>query len=204
MTLDGDRTDSSVRLWMDSLQAGDSQAEAMLWSHYFERMVRVARRKLAGTPGAARDDEDIALSAFKSFCLAVRAGRFRNVTDFDSLWGLLLMLTARKVIDELRSRQRAKRGGGERAVRDSAQSSPPLDSLASAIPDPQVAVIAEETFSTLFAKLDQAGDAELTVIAVELLEGKTNEEIAARLGCSTRTVQRKHKTIRALWQQVSQ
>src|SRR6476646_2600314 len=64
----------------------------------------------AGAPptprrGAARraaDEEDVALSAFDAFCRDAERGRFPGLLDRDSLWHLLVTLTARKAAHRLR------------------------------------------------------------------------------------------------------
>ena len=47
-----------------------------------------------------------------SFCMAAQRGRFPDLADRDSLWRLLLRMTARKAIDHRRSETRLRRGGG--------------------------------------------------------------------------------------------
>ena len=63
-------------------------------------------------------------------------------------------------------------------------------------PDPQVTLqIAEECQHLL----DGISDTILRAIALWKMEGFTTEEIAAKLGCTTRTVERKLQLIRRLW-----
>src|SRR5688572_24269752 len=102
--------DGSITRWIADLRRGDDAAAEQLWAAYFGRMVAVAGRRLAAA-GRAADDEDAALSAFKSFCLGARAGRFPHLTDRDNLWPLLLALTAHKCVDQIRHGTRLKRGG---------------------------------------------------------------------------------------------
>ena len=65
-------------------------------------------------------------------------------------------------------------------------------------PTPEFAVQVAEECRRL---LDGLGDAELRSIALWKMEGFTTEEIAAQLGCVPRTVERKLRVIRGLWQQ---
>jgi hypothetical protein len=58
----------SVVDWLDRLRNGDPAAAQPLRERYF---VRLARGRLSGLRRGADDEEDVALSAFKSFCLAV-------------------------------------------------------------------------------------------------------------------------------------
>ena len=65
----------SVTLWLGQLKAGDPAAARRLWESYFSRLVAVARRQLRSVPRAAKDEEDVALSAFDSFCRAAGEGQ---------------------------------------------------------------------------------------------------------------------------------
>ena len=85
----------SVSHWLGLLKAGDSTAAQPLWQRYFARLVGLARAKLRGTPRRAADEEDVALSAFDSFCRAAGQNRFPRLLDRDDLWQVLVMLTAR-------------------------------------------------------------------------------------------------------------
>jgi hypothetical protein len=57
----------SVTHWIRRLEAGEEAAFQKLWEVYFRRLVGLARQRLRGTPHAATDEEDVALSAFDSF-----------------------------------------------------------------------------------------------------------------------------------------
>jgi hypothetical protein len=88
--------EGSVSGWLGQLKDGDPDAAQHLWQRYFARLVGLARARLQGTPRQAADEEDVALSAFKSFCAGVKQGRFPRLDDRDDLWRLLVTLTARK------------------------------------------------------------------------------------------------------------
>src|SRR5262249_59523795 len=101
----------SVTEYIDKLKAGDPVAAQMLWERYFQRLVRLARKYLQkGRPRMA-DEEDVALSAFDSFCRGAEEGRFPQLADRDNLWRLLVVLTARKASHVLRDEGRQRRGG---------------------------------------------------------------------------------------------
>jgi DNA-directed RNA polymerase specialized sigma24 family protein len=193
---------SPVRIWVAQLKDGDPQAAQELWNTYFLRMVQAARVKLHGAPSRMADEEDVALSAFKSFCRGTQDGRFTQLQEHEDPWPLLLALTTHKAIDLVRYERRVKRGGP--GVQSSSpggpQSEPDGEAILSTLigrePDPQVALqIAEECQHLL----DGISDTILRAIALWKMEGFTTEEIAAKLGCTTRTVERKLQIIRRLW-----
>ena len=97
--------DGSITRWIDQLQAGDLAAAQPLWERYFHLLVELARRKLGAKPRGA-DEEDVALSAFDSFCRGLKRGRFPHLQDRDNLWKLLVVLTGRKACHLMRDEQR--------------------------------------------------------------------------------------------------
>src|ERR1022692_4206440 len=163
-------SDGSITRWIDQLQAGDLAAAQPLWERYFHLLVELARRKLGAKPRVA-DEEDVALSAFDSFCRGLKRGRFPDLQDRDNLWKLLVVLTARKACHLMRDEQRLKRGGTQTA--GTAQE---LKQVLSLEPSPEFAAELAENCHRL---LDLLGNAELRTIALSKMEGYTTEEIAA-------------------------
>jgi DNA-directed RNA polymerase specialized sigma24 family protein len=193
----------SVSRWLHLLQQGDAAAAQALWQRYFHRLVGLAHIKLQGRPRRAADEEDVALSAFASFCRAAQAGRFPNLNDRDDLWRLLVTLTERRALNLVRDENRLKRGGG--AVQgESAFPSPDdstlggLDQIAGREPTPEFAAQVAEECDRLLNLLD---DAELRAIAVWKMEGDTAPDIAGRLCCALSTVERRLRLIRRIWEE---
>ena len=183
--------DGSITRWIADLRRDDEAAER-LWAAYFGRMVAAAGRRLTAA-GRAADDEDAALSAFKSFCLGARAGRFPQLRDRDNLWPLLLALTSYKCVDQIRRATRLKRGGA------AGPAAADLDLITSRDPTPELLAEVNERLTALLDRLDRTGDPALRRVAVWRLEGESADEIADRLGCSRRTVERKVGVIERVW-----
>lgn len=190
----------SVTQWLGQIQAGDQAAAQQLWQRYFGRLVALARKKLKGRPLAAADEEDLALGALDSFCRGAAEGRFPRLDDRDDLWRLLVVLTARKTNHAVRDQQRLKRGGGLPAEGDKSFAGD-LEQVVGHEPDPAFAALVAEECGRRLASLR---DPELERIALWKMEGFTNDEIAARLGCAPRTVERKLRLIRSAWQRQDQ
>ena len=104
--------DDPVTVWIAQLQGGDPAAARPLWDRYFHRLVGLARKRLKDAPRRAADEEDVALSAFDSFCRNAEAGRFPDLADRDGLWRVLATFTLRKAAHYLRDAARLKRCGG--------------------------------------------------------------------------------------------
>jgi RNA polymerase sigma factor (sigma-70 family) len=187
-----EREGESVARLVGGLRASDDEAAAKLWQDYFQRLVASARSMLRGTFRRTADEEDIALSAFASFCRGVEAGRFPRLEDRDDLWRALFALVARKSARHHRDRARLKRD--DRRTVDEAGLD--LNALAASEPTPEfVAEVAEEC-ERLLRLLD---DDDLRRLAVMKMEGYTNDEIAERLTVAPRTVERRLRLIRATW-----
>jgi len=192
---------NSVSQWIDLLKTGDESAAQRLWERYFEKLAGLARRKLQGSRQRIADQEDVALSAFDSFCRGAQQGRFPQLTDRDDLWRLLVVITVRKALDWQTHERRQKRGGGkvveESFLVGAADSGVAgIDALAGPEPSPEFAVQVAEECQRLLGLLD---DDVLRSVALWKMEGHTTEEIAGKLGCVPRTVERKLRVIRSLW-----
>jgi DNA-directed RNA polymerase specialized sigma24 family protein len=187
--------DGSISVWLDRLKGGDPKATEALWQRFYRHLVEQARQRLRGLPSRSADEEDVALSAFDSFFRGVQAGRFPRLDDRHDLWQVLLMLLANKAASLRRYERRHKRGGG-RVVPASALEGA-LGEVRDDAPSPQLAAQVAEECRRL---LDLLGDEELRATALAKLEGYSNEEIAARLGRSLATVERRLRLIRESWE----
>src|ERR1700733_12046594 len=137
-------SDGSVTRWIDQLQVGDDAAAQQLWQRYFHRLVGLARKKLADAPRQAADEEDVALSAFDSFIRNAEQGRFPDLTGRDTLWRLLVVITARKAGRLVRDQARLKRGGGVVQGDSAAEGPGLLEEVLSREPDPAFAAAAAD------------------------------------------------------------
>ena len=191
----GEESHSGVTVWLEQLKAGDPAAAKPLWDGYFRRLVALARARLRSLPRVAADEEDVALSAFDSFCRGVGEGRFPRLDDRDDLWQVLFVITTRKAIGLVRHTTREKRGG--KAVFNPSGSTTEWNDVASAGPSPELAAEVAEEFARLLAIL---ADGQLQQVAICKMEGYTNEEIAVKLNRSIPTVERKLAAIRTIWE----
>lgn len=185
--------DDPVTVWLGQLQAGDPAAARPLFDRYFRRLVGLARQRLRDAPRRAADEEDVALSAFDSFCRHAEGGRFPDLADRDGLWRLLAAFTLRKAGRHLRAAGRLKRGGGA-AVAAPAET---LDQVLGREPDPALAAELAEECGRLLAAL---GDPALRRVALLRMDGHSVEEVAKAIGCAPRSVKRKLGVIRDIWE----
>ena len=98
----------SVTQWLTELKGDDPRAaQQALWERYFQRLAALARKQLRDLPRRAVDGEDVVLSALDSFFRGARAGHFPLLTDRNSLWPLLVKITACKSCIERKHQARA-------------------------------------------------------------------------------------------------
>ena len=181
-----------VTRWLQQLKAGDREAARALWERYFRRLVTLARDRLRALPRAAADEEDLALSAFDSFCRNAEEGRFPRLDDRDDLWQLLVLIANRKACDLAEYEGRERRDWRRTKPLDEEGAEP-----FSADPDPAVAAELAEESGRLLSLLP---DEQIRAIAVRKLEGYSNEEIAGLVGCALATVERRLVLIRKFWE----
>jgi DNA-directed RNA polymerase specialized sigma24 family protein len=174
----------SVSRLIDGLAVRDEAAVEQLWRRYFPRLVGLAGKKLQNAPRRLEDEEDVALSAFASFCRAAEAGRFPQLLDRDGLWRLLVVMTARKAAHFVRDE-----GGRPTSPLDA-------EALLSRDPGPDVMAVAALEHQRLLSCL---GDPELETVATMRMEGHSVKEIADHLHYSERAIKRKLALIRAIW-----
>jgi DNA-directed RNA polymerase specialized sigma24 family protein len=193
----------SITCWISDLRSGDAAAARHLWERYFDDMVRLARQKRpARVGGAAEDEEDAALSAFDSFYRGAARGQYPRLTGRDDLWRLLMVITIRKAADQI-ERQNARKRGQGRLVDEASLAGPDrsepgarLDDFADGEFSHEVAAMVTDEYQRLWSRL---GDDSLRLVLDLSLEGYSREEIAARMGRTTKTVARKQDVIRRVW-----
>lgn len=191
----------SVSHWISALKDGDQAAAQPLWERYYRQLVALARKKLGAARRPVADEEDVVQNAFHSFFRAVGEGRFPQLDDRDSLWRLLVVITANKAIRQLAHENRLKRGGGTSGspmgiYSKGSENDAALVQFVGAEPTPAFAAQVAEEYRRL---LDLLGDDSLRQVAVWKMEGHGNDEIAQLLACSRRTIARKLEAIRILW-----
>lgn len=198
--------DDDVSEWIRRVKAGDEGAAQLIWNRYAEQIVEVARRSFGNESRRVSDEEDVAMLALKSLLAGITSGRFPELDNREQLWRLLMVITTRKAAAVIEHNSRQKRGGGlvrgDSALGISLESSDPslmagFDRFPSEKPAPDLAALMADETHRLISSLP---DATAQQIAVLKMEGHTHEEIADKLGCNVRTVERRLKQIREQWQ----
>lgn len=200
--MDNPSPEGSITILIKRIKEGDPAAVTPIWDAYFARLVSLARGRLRSVPRAVADEEDVALSAFDSFCRGVGEGRFPRLDDRDDLWQVLFMLTTRKAVGrvryETRDRRDWRRVAQSPANGEASTDAPALPaSLAGAEPTPEFAAEVAEEVSRLLGML---GDGLLRQVAILKMEGYSSKEIARVISRAESTVERRLRNIREIWE----
>ncbi len=187
----------SVTEWINQLADGNEQAAEQLWQHISSRVREFARQKLDGTTRRSYDEDDAANSAFRSLCRGLAAGRLA-AENRDALWGLLAVITSRKISAQQRFLRRQKRGGGDlRGESGFAElGDAGINEIEGSQKPPDVLAEVSESCDQL---LDALPDETMKKIVLLKFEGSNNGEVARELNCTRRTVERKLERIRRIW-----
>jgi len=205
-TASASRQASDITGIIQRVRTGDEAAAQELWNRYSEQIVEVARRSLKNSSRRVQDEEDVAIIAFKSLLAGMTAGRFPELDHREQLWRLLVVITTRKAAEVIVKDHRQKRGGGDvrgdSAVMSIENESGDLggfEQLESKKVPPDIATVMADQAKQLLASLP---DETAQQIAALKIEGFTHQEIADRLYINTRTVERRLKQVRELWQKI--
>jgi DNA-directed RNA polymerase specialized sigma24 family protein len=188
--------------WLGAIKNGEANAAQQLTEVFYRRLVGLARQRLGQTPRGPADEEDVALSALSSFFEGIAKGRFPQLSDRDDLWRLLVHITVRKAIDQINYERRKRRRPDSvvqvwaEATHDDSDAEAGWAQVVGNEPTPEFAAQFAEEYERRLHSLDST---ELRSVAVWKLEGYSNVEIAQKLGCVERSVERKLRLIRNRW-----
>jgi RNA polymerase sigma factor (sigma-70 family) len=188
-----------VTLWISQLRDDDEAAATNLWNHFVDRIRGVARKKLNFDSRRVYDDEDVAQSAFHSICAGVASGRFPDLRDRNCLWQLIMVVTSRKISFRHRYDRRdcrdIQRNSSDFFLNDS-NSVVMLPISGQALSREPTAEFTAEFLETYENLIETLNDPALEQVVALRMEGYTDKEIASRLECSRRTVQRRLEIVR--------
>ena len=159
-------------------QQGDEDASREIFGRYLARLTALARSRLAPRLAKRTDPEDIVLSAYRSFFVGARDGRFALQRSGD-LWRLLVSITLHKLYRQVKRHSAASRDvQREEALGERLELTQE--------PTAEEAIALADELEAILKPLDP-----LLRRVLELrLQGQSQEEIAAITMRSERTVRR--------------
>ncbi len=172
---------------LTSLGVSESGARDLV-DRYMARLKALASSRLSSNLRRRLDPEDIVLSAFRSFFVGARGGRFEVSTDGD-LWSLLATITLRKL-----ARQTRRHRSEKRSVLRETQMPDSWIATAREIPTAEEAALLADELDWL---VDATEGLDREVL-IRQLRGEEVEAIARELAVSERTVRRSQQRTREL------
>jgi RNA polymerase sigma factor (sigma-70 family) len=182
---------NSFAEFLARLHSGDPAAGEEIFARFAYQLIALARRNIDAGLRHKVDPEDVVQSAYKSFFFRYGEANL-DVVNWNSLWGLLTLITVRKCAERT-AYHRAERRDAAREVSPSprlegAQALEPFGRE----PTPVEAAVLSETLQQLFVDLDED---ERPILEMSL-QGYTTREISERLGRAERTVRLLREGIR--------
>jgi len=173
----------SFAQFLARLHNQDDAAAQELFVRFAHQLIALALRHIDAGLRHKVDPEDVVQSVYKSFFVRYGAGNL-DVVNWNSLWGLLTLITVRKCAERAAYHRAECRDAGREV-------SPPRQEEAAAWleplgrePTPLEAAVLSETVEQLLAGLD---DQERPVLELSL-QGYTTREISEQLRRAERTV----------------
>jgi RNA polymerase sigma factor (sigma-70 family) len=176
---------------MARLRRGDDTAATEVFKRFADRLVALARSQFDTWLRHRAEPEDVVQSVYRSFFTRYREGQF-DLTDWDSLWGLLAVITLRKCANRAHYLQADRRAIQRETPLQTADDSATSADLPARDPTPSEAAVLTETLEQLVRGLSERDRAVLELH----LQGCEVAEISASVGRSQRTVRRTLERIR--------
>jgi RNA polymerase sigma-70 factor (ECF subfamily) len=174
------------------LRAGDSAAPRELFRRFTRQLVALARSRFAPPVRHKVDPEDVVQSAYKSFFRRYGDGDL-ELGGWNSLWGLLTVITLRKCADRVAYYRAGRRDAAREAPGpQGGEEGACWPEALSREPTPDAAALLSEAVEQLLDGLDKD---ERPIVELSL-QGCTTPEISRRLGCPERTVRRIRERVR--------
>jgi RNA polymerase sigma-70 factor (ECF subfamily) len=165
------------------LRGGDDAAARELFGRFAHQLIALALRHIDTGLRHKVDPEDVVQSVYKSFFVRYGAGNL-EVVNWNSLWGLLTLITVRKCAERAAYHRAECRDANREVSGPRVEEAAPWLEPLGREPTPHEAAVLSETVGQLFAALDEE---ERPVLELSL-QGYTTREISERLGRAERTV----------------
>lgn len=176
------------------LRSGDQSVAPERFERFATRLVALARSRIYENLNSKVDAEDVVQTAFSSYYYRQAQHEYELVT-WDSLWGLLALITIRKCGRQY-DRSKADRRGSRRELTPASLECEHLAGWEpnSTDPTPSQVLILQEMIEQISQQLTR----QERMILLLTLQGHSIAEISAQVLCSIRTVQRTLKYVRSL------
>ena len=183
---------------MAQLRKGDNDAATQVFHRFAGRLILLAQKRLGQQIRPKYDPEDVLQSVFRSFFRRQAAGELDKLQTWDSLWGMLVVITLRKCGRRLDYFHAACRDvHREVSAPTSVDESAPHWEAAAPEPTPAEAAMLTDLVEHLLSRLE-GRHREILALC---LQGYTAPEVSTQVGCTERTVYRVLDRVKAWLEQ---
>ena len=173
---------------LERFRSGEEEAATELFDRFAKRLGSLVQSRLSQKLARRLDAEDVVLSAYRSFFVRARDGKFA-VDEPGDLWRLLAQITLNKLYRSADWNNAARRTPD----RERGDMTDLAIQAVDAAQSPELAVIVADQLEHLMSQLTEATSRVLKL----RLQGHDVDEIAAEVGRSPRTIRRQLEAIRA-------
>jgi RNA polymerase sigma-70 factor (ECF subfamily) len=173
------------------LRGGDDAAARELFGRFARQLIALALRHIDAGLRHKVDPEDVVQSVYKSFFVRYGDGNL-DVMNWNSLWGLLTLITVRKCAERAAYHRAERRDAAREVPQPREEDAAPSQEPFGREPTPHEAALLTETVERLLAGLD--GD-ERPIVELSL-QGHSTREISEQLDVPERTVRRVRERVR--------
>jgi RNA polymerase sigma-70 factor (ECF subfamily) len=181
---------NSFTEFLARLHSGDAAAAQELFARFTHQLIALSLRHIGGLRHKV-DPEDVVQSVYKSFFVRFGEGKL-GLVNWNSLWGLLALITVRKCADRAAYHSAECRDAAREVPPPQGHEPSPWREPLGREPTPLEAAVLSETVEELLAGLDEE---ERPIVELSL-QGFTTREISERLGRAERTVRLLREGIR--------
>src|SRR6516162_6734905 len=135
------------------LHSRDDAAAQELFGRFAHQLIALALRHIDARLRHKVDPEDVVQSTFKSFFIRYGHGNL-DVVNWNSLWGLLTLITVRKCAERAAYHRAERRDAAREVSPPRGEEAAPGQEPHGREPTPLEAVVLTETVEQLFAGLD--------------------------------------------------
>ena len=196
--MDEHSNNESVSEWAAQLRDGNSVAQNRIFERYADQIRNVARKYLKGVEQKSSDEEDVVIEVFNNLFAGSTSGQIPAIENRNHLWGLLLGIARNKSLENIRGKNAQKRGSGKVATESAFHAGDNeipmgINQVAGNQQDPASRF---ELIDELDRLLDSVSDELSRQVLLLRLANFKRSEVADKLGCSERTVERKFRKLR--------
>jgi RNA polymerase sigma-70 factor (ECF subfamily) len=182
---------SSFAEFLARLHCGDDTAAQELFGRFTHQLIALALRHIDAGLRHKVEPEDVVQSVYKSFFVRYGDGNL-DLVNWNSLWGLLTLITVRKCAERAAYHRAACRDAAREVSPPPREDATPWLEPLGREPTPLEGAVLSEMVGQLFAGLDED---ERPILELSL-QGYTTREISERLGRAERTVRLLREGIR--------